>query len=71
MSEQVPSDSLSIEGLRLGEWQPLHQAEIRIRERLMTTNPEFVLRNWDCKYINMRVDMRTGNVVMTPGNIHE
>lgn len=28
----------------------------------------FVMDNWTCKYINLRVDMRTGNVSLFEGN---
>lgn len=68
MTDSLPTDSLSLEGLRLYEWQPLHEAVLKMRERFMTTNPDFVLRNWDCKYLNARIDMRTGSVCLTPGN---
>ena len=29
---------------------------------------KFLLDNWDCKYLDMRLDVRTGAVYIKPGN---
>ncbi len=39
-----------------------------LRQRMMFNNPDFVLQDWDCKYVNMRIDMRTGAAILSPGN---
>ena len=54
-----------------GKWISLHKATKMLKERFMGRDPSFVLDNWDCKYINARIDMRTGVVILFPGNTHE
>lgn len=49
------------------EWLPFDEAVALLRSRLMTTDPSYVLEHWDCKYVNVRVDMRTGNMLIAPG----
>jgi hypothetical protein len=39
-----------------------------LQSRLAVKNPEFMLENWNCKYINARIDMRTGVMRLQPGN---
>jgi hypothetical protein len=34
----------------------------------MTNDPSFVMGRWDCKYVNLRIDMRTGAAILSPGN---
>jgi hypothetical protein len=63
MTDQLPSKDLP-EG-----WISLSQGFDWIADRLMVKTPEFVIKNWDCKYINARIDMRTGKVLLTPGNV--
>ena len=50
-------------------WISFDAAGKFINANLMTTTPRFVLDNWTCKYINMRVDMRTGAVILSKGNL--
>ena len=50
------------------EWLPLSEVVREINKNIMPNNPKFVLGNWDCKYINIRVDMRTGMALVKPGN---
>lgn len=52
-----------------GEWVPIDQAYNFLTERVMLKNPRFILDNWDCKYISIRVDMRTGMALVNPGNL--
>jgi hypothetical protein len=62
------SDANLRDPLRLGEWQPLGEAFAHISERLITTNGlDFLLHNWDCKYLNARIDMRSGSILLSPG----
>jgi len=62
---------MSCKDILQGEWVNLHTVLDFIEENLMTNNPRFVLDDWDCKYINIRVDMRTGKAYLTPGNTKE
>ena len=44
-------------------------AKLQLLEALtMAHNPVMVLNNWDLKYINIRVDMRTGSFMITDRN---
>lgn len=52
------------------DWMPSHELLTWLRQRMMVNNPDFVLKNWDCKYVNMRIDMRTGQAIASPGNTH-
>ncbi len=56
-------------GLRFDEWQPLDAAASAIRERTLASGSDFLQRNWDCKYLDARIDMRTGAVRLVPGNL--
>ena len=49
-------------------WHDLGRQVAWIRERLMTNDPSFVMGRWDCKYVNLRIDMRTGAAILSPGN---
>lgn len=50
-------------------WISLERAYQFLRERLSIDGSDFITERWDCKYINARVDMRTGRVLLTPGNV--
>lgn len=50
------------------EWWPLRDAVEWLTQRLICNGSRFVLDNWDCKYIDARIDMRTGAVLLRPGN---
>lgn len=65
MTEHVPSKEQLPQG-----WIPLGQGFGWIADRLMLKTPEFILNNWDCKYVNARIDMRTGSVRLEPGNVN-
>jgi len=39
-----------------------------VNTHTMASGSKFALDNWECKYINFRVDMRTGNVSLYEGN---
>lgn len=56
------------DSLRLNEWQPLASALPAITERLAANGSDFILNHWDCKYLDARIDMRTGSVRLTAGN---
>ena len=47
-------------------WHPLKEVISFIYANLMSRNPRFVLDNWDHKYINLRIDMRTGATKIMP-----
>lgn len=48
------------------EWWPLDAAVEWLRDRVAETG--WLARNWDCKYIDARIDMRTGAMYLRPGN---
>lgn len=51
-------------------WQAFYDASEWLKARFAVTNgPSFILNNFDCKYINARIDMRTGQMQIVPGNI--
>ena len=56
-----------IEGLE-GEWLNLETLMDFIKENLMTVNPKFVVDNFDFKYIDIRIDMRTGYAILSRGS---
>lgn len=60
--EQVPSKDPLPEG-----WIPLSQGFRWIADHLMLKTPEFIINNWNCKYIDARIDMRTGSMRLEPG----
>lgn len=59
---------MSAPPLQMGEWVPLGEALRGIEARFMFRDPRFVLDNWDCKYLDVRIDMRTGSAYVKPGN---
>jgi hypothetical protein len=50
-----------------GEWLNLETLMDFIKENLMTVNPDFALDNFDFKYIDVRIDMRTGSAILQRG----
>lgn len=52
-------------------WITLAEAYNFLRSRILADGDEFILASFDCKYINARIDMRTGKVLLTPGNTTE
>jgi hypothetical protein len=62
-TDPVPSKEQLPEG-----WISLSQGFGWIADRLMVKTPEFVINNWGCKYIDARIDMRTGRMQLSPGN---
>lgn len=52
-------------------WITLEEAVQWIQPRLLANGSSFIHSNWDCKYVNVRVDMRTGFAFIMPGNTHE
>ncbi len=48
-------------------WIPLKDAVKFVNDNLMTKT-KFTLDNWDYKYTNIRVDMRTGHATIQAGN---
>ena len=52
-----------------GKWISWPKATRLLEERFMGRDLSFVFDNWDC--INARIDMRTGVVILFPGNAHE
>lgn len=61
-------DKLPVTPLTMGERVEFDSAVLALRQRMMFRDPKFVLDNWDCKYIDARIDMRTGAVWLKPGN---
>lgn len=56
--------------LKLLQWQPLEEVLPKLRERMaLNDGAEFITQHWDCKYIDARIDMRTGAVFLKPGNV--
>lgn len=52
------------------EWARFDHALPLIRERLAVNDGgKFILDNWNCKYLDVRIDMRTGNLFIKPGNV--
>jgi hypothetical protein len=49
-------------------WITLGQAYNFLRARILADGDHFILDHFDCKYINARIDMRTGKVLLAPGN---
>jgi hypothetical protein len=52
-------------------WIPLKDAVKFINDNLMVADPRGVLDDWDSKYLNVRIDMRTGAAFIKKGNIFE
>lgn len=52
-------------------WIPLKDAVKFINDNLMITDPRGVIDDWDSKYLNVRIDMRTGAAFIKKGNIIE
>jgi hypothetical protein len=51
------------------EWVSLHEVMPLLRERMAVNDGGvFILDDWRCKYIDARIDMRTGHVYLRPGN---
>jgi hypothetical protein len=54
--------------LRLREWLPFDQAMASLRQHQMINGSMRALEDWSLKYIDARVDMRTGQVYLSPGD---
>lgn len=51
-------------------WITFEEFSKWVQDRVMANGKqgvEFVLSNWNCKYVNARIDMRTGFVHLSPG----
>lgn len=59
------------EGVLPEGWLDVDQQIAWLKERMMFNDPRFVLDNWDCKYVNLRIDMRTGAAILSPGSRHD
>lgn len=57
----------TIEGIPDG-WIPLNDAVEFVTNNLMRKT-NFALDNWEYKYTNIRVDMRTGRAIIQAANI--
>ena len=53
------------------DWIPFSDAVDFIEKHTLESGNSFILEEWDCKYINARIDMRTGMVRLSPGNVLE
>jgi hypothetical protein len=42
------------------DWIPIDEAIKFIKDNLMVKGSRFILDNWNYKYIDLRIDMRTG-----------
>jgi hypothetical protein len=60
MTEQRPSKDLN--------WMPFDAGVKFLADHLMVNEATWVLRHWNCKYVDVRVDMRTGSMLIRPGN---
>lgn len=49
-------------------WIPFNEAIDFVKKNFMFVNSRFVLDNFDYKYTELRVDMRTGDVFIKPGD---
>lgn len=49
-------------------WQPFSALE-ELKRHTLASGDNLCMANWDAKYINARIDMRTGNVLLSEGNI--
>ena len=55
--------------LRLNQWQPLNDLLLQLQGRLSVHDGgAFILEHWDCKYIDIRLDMRVGATYARPGS---
>ena len=55
--------------LLLNQWQPLNDLLPRLRERMAVNDGgKFILENWNCKYVEIRLDMRIGVAYVIPGS---
>lgn len=56
--------------LNLRQWQRLDEVLPKLFGRMgYNDGGVFITANWDCKYIDARIDMRTGAVYLKPGNL--
>jgi hypothetical protein len=66
----MSNEMRSIEPKVPSGWIPIETCLAWIKPRLMVSGDQrYVLDNWDCKYVEIRVDMRTGLATMRPGNL--
>jgi hypothetical protein len=60
--------STDVESL-LGKWLPLDDVLPTLRENMAVNDGGvFILERWDCKYIDIRLDMRVGATYARPGS---
>jgi hypothetical protein len=64
------AESLSTEQqIPFDRWVSLDEALPLLRERMgFNDGGRYISTHWGCKYINARIDMRTGAVYLKPGN---
>jgi hypothetical protein len=68
VAELLPTDLESL----LGQWVPLNDLLPKLRECMAVNDGGvFILRRWDCKYIDIRLDMRIGTAYAKPGSNRE
>lgn len=49
-------------------WMPFEAGVEFLSQRLMTASADWLPNHWECKYLDVRVDMRTGAMLIRPGN---
>lgn len=53
-----------------GKWIGFIEAVGQLEKHLACNGSNFILDNWKFKYVNARIDMRTGSTLLEPGNYH-
>lgn len=56
------------DSIKFCEWVPFEETIEALRERMMVNGSLWILDEWKAKYINARIDMRTGQIRLTFGN---
>lgn len=56
--------------LPMEAWVPLAEVMPLLAERMMVNGSNWIIGEWKCKYIDARIDMRTGCVYLKAGNLH-
>jgi len=62
------TDSIATEEVLPNGWLPLDEQVSWLKDRMIRNGSYFVLSHWDCKYVNLRIDMRNGMAIISPGN---
>lgn len=58
---------MKMEKIKKPCWHPLNKLDA-VRQFVMTNDTRHVLENWGIKYLDLRVDMRTGQFLIKEGN---